>query len=120
MRYFDDNGNEVVNPDLSRGYGIAEKVFVAHHEAEPEIKETGHHVVVKEYPNGGKDVEWVVDVPGVPAKAAWDEYEDITRWHWYTEAELEEMTKPSKLDIIEAQVLFTALMTDTILEVAND
>ena len=30
-----------------------------------------HYETVAEYPNGGRDVRKVIDVPGVPAQAAW-------------------------------------------------
>lgn len=116
MRYFDENNKEIVSPDLTLGYGIQDKLLTAHHEAEAGTEEVGHYEVIREYPNGGRDVEWIVDVPGSPAKEAWDEYEDILRWHWYTDEELAEMSRPSQLDMIEAQVLYTALMTDTLLE----
>jgi hypothetical protein len=59
-----------------------------HHEAIKAVEEVGHYEVVAEYPNGGKDVEWIVDTPGVEAKEAWDEYEDILRYIPYTETEL--------------------------------
>lgn len=117
MHYFNESGAEIFDPDYAKGYGVPDRLLIAHHDAELEVKEVGHYEVVQEYPNGGKDVEWVVDIPGVPAKDAWDEYENIMRWHWYTEEELAEMNKPSQLDVIEAQVLYTALMTGTILEV---
>lgn len=116
MRYFDENGKEISNPNKTLGYGTPEKILIAHHESETGTAEVGHYKVVRTYPNGGKDVEWVVDVPGLPAKEAWDEYEDILRWHWFTEEEKAERNKPSQLDSIEAQVLYTALMTDTLLE----
>ena len=47
-------------------------------------------------------------------KFAWydDDYEDVLV---YTPIP-EEMLRPSQLDIIEAQVTYTALMTDTLLE----
>ena len=48
----------------------------------------GHYKTVKEYPNGGKDVAWVVDVPSVEARQAWDEYEEILRFVPYTADQL--------------------------------
>ena len=118
MRILDINGNEITNPDLSLGRLEEEKLFVAHHEAVEEVPEAGHYKVIAEYPEtGGKDVEWVVDVPAVEAQEAWDEYEDILRYIPFTEEELEALNKPTQLDVIEAQVTYTAMMTDTLLEV---
>lgn len=122
MRILDINGNEILNPDYSLGYVVEEKLFIAHHDAVEAVKEVGHYEVIAEYPEtGGKDVEWVVDIAAVEAAEAWDEYEDILRYIPYTEEELAqieaERNKPSQLDIIEAQVVYTAMMTDTLLEV---
>lgn len=89
MRIIDENGNEILNQDYTKGYTTEEEIFVAHHDAIPSVKEVWHYEVVREYPNGGKDVEKVIDVPGVPAQDAWDEYETILRWHWYPEPEPE-------------------------------
>ena len=79
MRIFDHEGNELQREkiDCKKGRLVEDKRFVRHHEAIEAVEEKGHWKIVKEYPNGGKEVEWVVDVPGVEAKAAWDEYEDI-------------------------------------------
>lgn len=87
MRILDEDGNEILNPDYSKGYTTEEEIFIAHHDAVPGVEEVWHYEVVRTYPNGGKDVEKVIDVPGVPAQDAWDEYETILRWHWNEEPE---------------------------------
>lgn len=124
MRIFDENNDEVLNPDFSKGYGIEERVLVAHHEAQETVVEEFHYDVLREYPNGGKDVKKVVDIPGHPAREAWDEYEEILRWHWYTPEEIEEQERkknaPTQLDRVEAQVTYTAMMTDTLLPEEED
>lgn len=88
MRILDKNNVEIQTPDYERGYLIEDKSFVAHHEAVEAVEEKGHWETVAEYPNGGKDVAWVVDVPAVEAKEAWDEYEDVLRFVEFTAAEL--------------------------------
>ena len=99
MRIFDKDNNEIQNPDLSLGYLLEDKILIAHHEAVEAVAEKGHWAVVAEYPNGGKDVAWVVDVPGVEAKEAWDEFEEIHRFVLYTAEELSRIaelrSKPS-------------------------
>ena len=48
------------NPDLTLGKLVEDKII----RTEPEIlacEEQGHYKIVQEYPNGGKDVEWIVD-----------------------------------------------------------
>lgn len=88
MRIFDNNGIELESPDLEKGYLKNDSLFIVHHDATEAVEEVGHYEVVAEYANGGKDVEWVVDTPGVAAKEAWDEWEDILRYIPYTETEL--------------------------------
>ena len=91
MRIFDTDNNEIVSPDLTKGYLKREEILVAHHEAVEAVVEKGHYEVVAEYPEtGGKDFEWVIDVAGVEAKDAWDEYEDGYRYVLFTAKELAE------------------------------
>ena len=89
MRIFDKANTELKSYDEDKGYLIEDRIFIAHHEAIEAVAEEGHWVTVKEYPNGGKDVDWVIDVPAVEAVEAWDEYEDIYRYVEYTQEELE-------------------------------
>lgn len=88
MRILDAENRELTSPDMALGRLAEEKILVAHHDAVEAVAEAGHWETVAEYPNGGKDVAWVVDVPGVEARDAWDEYEDIFRYVSYTEEEL--------------------------------
>lgn len=88
MRIFDKNGIEIESPDLEKGYLKNDSLFIMHHESVEAVEEIGHWETVAEYPNGGKDVEWIVDTPGVEAAEAWDEYEEILRYIPYTETEL--------------------------------
>jgi hypothetical protein len=90
MRIFDELGNLLDSFDEAKGYLKKDSLLVCHHEAVEAVAEQGHLETIAEYPNGGKDVEWVVDVPAVEAKEAWDEYEDIFRFVAFTEKELVE------------------------------
>lgn len=100
MKIYDENNVELFNPDLSLGYLEEDKIFIAHHNAVQAVAEEGHWETIAEYPNGGKDVVWVIDVPAVEAREAWDEYEDIYRYIKYTPEELaaieEERNKPTQ------------------------
>ncbi len=86
------NGNmeHIENPDLSLGY-LKNSVRTEHHEAVEGVQEVWHYETVTEYPNGGKDVKKVVDVPGVEAQAAWDEEVPIQIYVPYTQEELNRM-----------------------------
>lgn len=93
MKIYDIYNNLVDEPDFKKGYLIEDKRLIRHHDAIDAIDEVGHYEIIAEYPNGGKDIQWVIDVPGVPAKASWDEYEKIQRYLLYTEDELYAMDK---------------------------
>lgn len=88
MRIFDEKDNEIESPDLTKGYLVDDSRFFMHHEAQEAVEECGHYEVIAEYANGGKDVDWIVDVPAVEAKEAWDEYESILRYIAYTDSEM--------------------------------
>lgn len=88
MRIFDQNNNLLETVDESKGYLKRDSLFLCHHEAVEGTPTKGHYETVKEYPNGGKDVVWVVDVPGVAAKEARDEYEDILRFIPFSAAQM--------------------------------
>ena len=87
MKIIDINGNPMENPDLSLGW-LEDKTQTIHHDAVAGVEEVSHYETLAEYPNGGKDVQKVVDVPGVEAKDAWDEEEQVRVYHLYTAEEL--------------------------------
>lgn len=98
MKIYNVNNILMENYDESKGFVREEKRFVAHHPPVKPVKEKGHYETIREYPNGGKDVRWVVDVEGVAAQEAWDEYEDILRFVEYTEEELAQKQKEFFID----------------------
>ena len=116
---YNENMEHIENPDLTLGY-LRPGTRTEHHEAVEGVTEVWHYETVAEYPNGGKDVRKVVDVPGVAAQAAWDEEIPTQIYVPYTQEELDRMeaerNKPTQLDRIQAQALYTALMTDTLIE----
>ena len=91
----------IENPDLSLGY-LTDSTRTVHHEAVDGVEEQFHYVTIAEYENGGKDVEKVIDVPGVEAQPAWDEEIPIQIYHQYTQEELDRMeaerNKPTMAD----------------------
>lgn len=104
MRILDEHNIEIENPDSELGYLKEGKLFIQHHEAVEAVAETGHFEVIAEYPNGGKDVKWVIDVEAVEAAEAWDEYEDIMRYVLYTEEELAEIEKQRNMPTAEERI----------------
>jgi hypothetical protein len=90
MRIFDELDNLLETFDETKGYLKNDSLFIRRHEAVEAVEEQGHWETIAEYPNGGKDVDWVIDVPAVEAKEAWDEYEDILRFVPFSAKELAE------------------------------
>ena len=95
MKIIDTNGNPIESPDLSLGW-LEDKTQIIHHDAVAGVEEVSHYETLAEYPNGGKDVQKVVDVPGVEAKDAWDEEEQVQVYHLYTAEELDAQAEAKK------------------------
>ena len=91
MDMYDEQGNPVTDYDPAKGRLEMQK-HIHHHEAVEAVEEQGHWETVAEYPEtGGRDVQWVVDAPGVEAREAWDEEETYWLYIPYTEEELAQM-----------------------------
>ena len=87
MKIIDETGAVVENPDLTLGY-LVDNTEPVEHPAVEGVEEVSHYETVAEYPNGGRDVRKVIDVPGVPAQAAWVEQVPIQKYIRYTSEEL--------------------------------
>lgn len=110
-RILDKSGNELKPEDIDMNVGkLVTETITVHHDAVEGVEEVSHVEVLKEYyetgPDGapvldadghkivfGKDVKTVIDVPGVEAKAAYDEQEEIQRYIPYTTEELDKIAK---------------------------
>ena len=88
MEIYNENMELIKNLDLSIGY-LKDSTRIEHHDAIEGVEEQGHYEVIAEYENGGKDVEWIVDVPYVMAQSAWDEEIPIQIYVLYTQEELD-------------------------------
>ncbi len=124
---------ELQSPDLSRGKLESARRVTVHHEAVPASvrREVMADTITADCPNGLRQ-EIIT-----PAQEAWDEYENVQRYVPYTDAELAEMAtkveaekaaakaaeqaekaEAARRDAAEklnAQVTYTAMMTDTLL-----
>ena len=87
MKIIDETGAVMENPDLTLGY-LTDDTQPLEHPAQEAVAEVAHYETVAEYPSGGRDVQRVVDVPGVPARPAWTEQVPIQRYIRYTAEEL--------------------------------
>lgn len=103
MKILDQQSNEILNPDLEKGYLKSDKMTI-HHDAVESVAEQSHLRTVRTYPNGGRDVEKVIDVPATIGHDVYDEYEDIQRYIPYTDAELAEIEKQKNTPTLEGRV----------------
>ena len=87
MKIIDETGAVMENPDLTLGY-LTDDTEPLEHPAQEAVAEVAHYETVAEYPSGGRDVQRVVDVPGVPARPAWTEQLPIKRYIRYTADQL--------------------------------
>lgn len=122
MEIYNENMELIENPDLSIGY-LKPSTRTEHHEAVKGVKEVWHYETIAEYPNGGKDVKKVVDVPGVQAQEAWDEEIPIQIYVPYTQEELdrieEEKNKPTQEECIRQLEEQNAMLTECLLEMSE-
>ena len=100
IKVYDQQGNPLESWNEAIGW-LKPSTQTVHHEAVEAVEEVWHWEVLKEYPNGGKDVRKVIDVAGVEAQEAWDEEIPIYIYTPYTQEELDEMNKPSDAERIK-------------------
>ena len=95
MKIIDETGAVVENPDLTLGYLVDDTEEVTHPAVEG-VEEQWHWETVTEYPNGGKDVQKIVDRPGVKAQEEWVEQVPVQRYIRYTAEELAAQAEAKK------------------------
>ena len=87
MKILDETGAVVENPDLTLGYLVDDTEPVEHPAVEG-VEEVSHYETVAEYSNGGRDVQKIIDRPGVQAQEEWVEQVPVQRYIRYTAEEL--------------------------------
>lgn len=141
--YNEAKTQELTNPDLSIGKLVADKLFVAHHDAVPavvgktseelaqEMQAQGAEVFFNEqrglwyyvdqkFENGGRSVKAIYPVQAVEAKEAWDEYEDIYIYVPYTENELSVISAKKKISEYKAYLSQTDYIVLKIAEAQSE
>ena len=134
MKIYDaDLLHELQNPDLTRGKLESARRVTVHHDAVPASVryEVMADTITADCPEGLRQEITT------PAQAAWDEYEEVQRYVPYTDAELAEIAEKAQAEKaaakadekaakeeearrdaaekLNAQVTYTAMMTDTLL-----
>lgn len=115
MQIYDEQGSllEHVDPTLGR---VVEEVERILHPPVPERREVGHYEVVRAYPGGGKDVKWVVDVPGVRPQPAREEERVRRVFIPFTPGELAELRRPTlEARLEKLETFFEALLKKEVL-----
>lgn len=116
---YNENMERIEHPDLTLGY-LRPGTRTEHHEAVEGVTEVWHYETVAEYPNGGKDIRKVVDVPGVEAQAAWDEEIPVQIYVLYTQEELDRIEAERNNPTTEQRVeLLETTTNDIILMMAE-
>lgn len=115
IEIYNENMERIEHPDLTLGY-LRPGTRTEHHEAVEGVTEVWHYETVAEYPNGGKDVHKVVDVPGVKAQAAWDEEIPVQIYVPYTQEELERIEAERNKPTTEERVAQLEAQNETLLE----
>lgn len=115
IEIYNENMERIEHPDLTLGY-LRPGTRTEHHEAVEGVHEVWHYETVAEYPNGGKDVHKVVDVPGVEAKPARDEEIPIKIYVPYTQDELDRMEAERNKPTTEERVAQLEAQNETLLE----
>lgn len=103
MEIYNEEMERIEAPDLSLGW-LENTVRMIRHDAVEGVPEAWHYETLAEYPNGGKDVVRVIDIPGVEAKAAWEEEIPIQIYHPYTREELDEREEETQKTTIEERL----------------
>ena len=112
---YNEQMERIENPDLTLGY-LRPGTRTEHHEAVEGVQEVWHYETVAEYPNGGRDIRKVVDVPVVEAQAAWDEEIPIQIYVPYTQEELVRMEAERNKPTTEERVAQLEAQNETLLE----
>ena len=115
MEIYNGNMERIENPDMSLGYLTPGK-RTEHHAAVQSVAEQWHYETVAEYPNGGKDIRRVIDVPGVAAQDAWDEDIPIQIYVPYTQEELDRMEAERNKPTTEERIQQLEAQNETLLE----
>lgn len=115
MEIYNENMERIDNPDMTIGY-LKPSTRTVHHDAVDGVTEVWHYETIAEYPNGGKDVQKVVDVPGVEAKPAWDEDIPIQIYVPYTQDELDRIDAERNKPTTEERVAQLEAQNEALLE----
>lgn len=98
-----DKTQELTTYDLSKGRLVGDTIKTII----PAIvgqEEVGHYETIAEYPNGGKDVKWVVDQPYIEAQPQREEVEQIQVYIPFTAEEQVQYNQQRYENLVESKI----------------
>lgn len=98
-----DKTQELNNFDLSKGKLIDDTITRIIPAVQGQ-EEVGHYETIAEYPNGGKDVKWVVDQPYIEAQPEREEAEQIQVYIPFTATEQAEYDQIRYENLVESKI----------------
>lgn len=106
MKVYNEDKTEILTDfDLEKGC-LKSDVIETEIQEQQAVEEVFHYETIREYKNGGKDVEKVIDVEGKPYVPAHTETEAIQIYIPYTEEELAKVS--ASREIAELKVKLSA------------
>lgn len=107
MKVYNKDKTEILEKyDLEKGE-LKEDNIIIHHDEIIGQKESGHYEVTAKYPNGGKDVEYIIDKPYIEHQNAYDETQPIYVYIPYTEEEIKQKENEKKIKDLEEELAET-------------
>ena len=107
MKVYNQDKTKILE-DYDLTYGeLKSDTLIIHHKEVKGQEEKGHYEVIAEYPNGGKDVKWVVDVPYIEHQDAYDEEEQIQVYVPYSKKRIAEIDEEKNLALLMNELAST-------------
>ena len=104
MRVFNqEKTQELTIYDLTKGKLVDDTITTTIQAVQGQ-EEVGHYEVVATYPNGGKDVTWVVDQPYIEAQPEREETEQIQVYIPFTAEEQVQYNQQRYENLVESKI----------------
>lgn len=104
MRIFNqDKTQELTIYDLTKGKLVDDTITTTIQAVQGQ-EEVGHYEVVATYPNGGQDIEWIVDQPYIEAQPQREETEQIQVYIPFTAKEQAQYDQERYENLVESKI----------------
>lgn len=104
MRVFNqEKTQELTIYDLTKGKLLDDTITTTIQAVQGQ-EEVGHYEVIATYPNGGQDVEWIVDQPYIEAQPQREEVEQIQVYIPFTAEEQVQYNQQRYENLVESKI----------------